>query len=220
MDLEIDKAQAIGHLHYLWWWALEYKRSGNLAEMTSQEVASAAEWTKNSTDFLAALKKNGWLEENGKLHDWKHYSGKWISSLARQKRYRKVTSPLHNALHNRYVEKASNLTIPNLTKHNLTIPETTPLPPNGGERFELIWQNYPNKDGRKAAEKHFRASVKSEQDWMDIQRALENYLGSERVVKGFIKNGSTWFNNWRDWAVSDENKARLVALSDHVKAMP
>jgi len=37
------------------------------------------------------------------------------------------------------------------------------------------------------------------QDWLDIQRALGNYLRSETVKKGFIKNGSTWFNNWQDW---------------------
>lgn len=65
--------------------------------------------------------------------------------------------------------------------------------------FEHIWSRYPSKDGRKIAERSFKASVKTEQDWNDINQALDNYLKSERVIKGFIKNGSTWFNNWRDW---------------------
>ena len=66
-------------------------------------------------------------------------------------------------------------------------------------KFQEIWSKYPNKDGRKAAERHFYASVKTDQDWADINKALTNYLSSGRVQKNFIKNGSTWFNGWRDW---------------------
>lgn len=65
--------------------------------------------------------------------------------------------------------------------------------------FPEIWSRYPNKDGRKEALRHFKTSVKTEKDWMDINKALDNYLASEKVLKGYIKNGSTWFNNWRDW---------------------
>ena len=65
--------------------------------------------------------------------------------------------------------------------------------------FEEIWAKYPNKDGKKQAERFFKSSVKTDQDWVDIQQALKNYKGSPAVVKGFIKNGNTWFNNWRDW---------------------
>jgi hypothetical protein len=65
--------------------------------------------------------------------------------------------------------------------------------------FEALWKLYPNKDGRKTAERHFRASVKSDKDIADINKALQNYLSSKKVKEGYIKNGSTWFNNWRDW---------------------
>lgn len=68
------------------------------------------------------------------------------------------------------------------------------------ERFESIWDRYPNKDGRKAAEKHFRNSMKTEKDWSDIQNALTNYLANLKANPWkYAKNGSTWFNNWRDW---------------------
>lgn len=65
--------------------------------------------------------------------------------------------------------------------------------------FMGLWQQYPNKDGKKAAHRYFESSVKTERDKEDIKKALANYLQSEKVKKGFIKNGSTWFNNWRDW---------------------
>jgi len=67
------------------------------------------------------------------------------------------------------------------------------------KRFEDIWNKYPNKDGKKNAQRSFSSSVKTDKDWEDIQTALKNYLGSERVKKGYVKNGSTWFNNWKDW---------------------
>lgn len=65
--------------------------------------------------------------------------------------------------------------------------------------FEEFYLKYPKRVGKKDAARHFEASVKTEQDWQDIQTALKNYLASERVAKGFVQNASTWFNNWRDW---------------------
>ena len=67
------------------------------------------------------------------------------------------------------------------------------------QKFDEIWSKYPKRQGKKAAFKHYKVSVKTEKDYIDIQKALENYLKSETVKKGFVQNGSTWFNNWRDW---------------------
>ncbi len=65
--------------------------------------------------------------------------------------------------------------------------------------FEAIWAKYPDRVGKKSAERHFNASVKTEQAWKDINTALSNYLLSKRVLKGFVQNGSTWFNDWEGW---------------------
>lgn len=75
--------------------------------------------------------------------------------------------------------------------------------------FEEIFLKYPKRVGKKEAFRHFEASVKTEQDWGDIQTALKNYLASERVAKGFIQNASTWFNNWQDWIVSPDKKIQI-----------
>ena len=68
------------------------------------------------------------------------------------------------------------------------------------EPFEDLWKTYPKRLGKKAALKHFISSVKSEVDLADIKKALANYIAS-RVGEDptYIKHGSTWFNNWRDW---------------------
>lgn len=65
--------------------------------------------------------------------------------------------------------------------------------------FKQVYSKYPSKIGKKAAYRHFNSSVKNEQDLASIHRALDNYLLSERVQKGYIQNASTWFNNWEDW---------------------
>lgn len=70
--------------------------------------------------------------------------------------------------------------------------------------FEYLWAKYPNKDGKQSALKHFKSTVKTADDYESIKMALGNYLKSERVFNGFIKNGSTWFNNWKDWITYKE----------------
>lgn len=66
--------------------------------------------------------------------------------------------------------------------------------------FVTLWGQYPNKVERPTAERHFKKTVKTETDAEDIQAALNNYLSHlRRETWKKPKNGSTWFNNWRDW---------------------
>jgi hypothetical protein len=76
--LRIHRAQAIGHLHYLWWWALDYASYGDVSALTSAEIAAAAEWPGDVRQFHAALKEVGWIDQNGQLHDWMDYAGKLV----------------------------------------------------------------------------------------------------------------------------------------------
>jgi hypothetical protein len=85
--------------------------------------------------------------------------------------------------------------------------------------FESIYSKYPKRIGRKQAERHFIASVKTEQDYIDIQKALTNYINSGTVAKGFIQNASTWFNNWRDWINYVEPEVQ-PKLSNAIHAHP
>lgn len=69
--------------------------------------------------------------------------------------------------------------------------------------FPLLWNLYPRSGrlGEKEARRHFEASVKTKEDFEDIQMALSKFLNSD-VVKGdpkYIPHGSKWFNNWKDW---------------------
>ena len=68
--------------------------------------------------------------------------------------------------------------------------------------FQGLWNKYPRRLGRKQALRHFKASVKTMQEVLDIQKALWNFVQhhkKERTPEQFIPHGATWFNNWRDW---------------------
>lgn len=68
------------------------------------------------------------------------------------------------------------------------------------EGFERLWAQYPNKDGRKDAEKHFKSTVKNDSDLSRISVALSKYLAHlEAHSWKHAKGGKTWFNNWTDW---------------------
>lgn len=83
---------------------------------------------------------------------------------------------------------------------NENIKEKEILEPFIDEWFRQIWEEYPKKLGKKAAYKHFKATVHNQGDFMRIKEALKNYKNTENVKEGkYIQNGSTWFNNWEDW---------------------
>jgi hypothetical protein len=68
--------------------------------------------------------------------------------------------------------------------------------------FEVVWKKYPRRLGRKAAYRHFAATVKTAGDLERIKTSLLNYLDhidSEKIEPRFIQHGATWFNNWQDW---------------------
>jgi hypothetical protein len=82
--LKINKAQAIGHLHLLWWWTLDYAPHGDLSAFTSYEIGAAAEWSGDADGFLKALQEIGWLDGMN-IHDWADYAGKLIEERTRDK---------------------------------------------------------------------------------------------------------------------------------------
>src|SRR5581483_4206601 len=79
--LGISRPTAIGHLHLMWWWVLEYADDGNLARCEAEDIADAAEWDGDAELFVSTLIDAGLLDrsEDGALlvHDWEDYGGKF-----------------------------------------------------------------------------------------------------------------------------------------------
>ena len=99
----------IGHLHLLWWWAMDYAQDGDLSAFSSEDIATASRWTKNPAIFIDALAdcgpagKYGFLERDGdsiRIHDWHEYAGRLLDKRradAKRKRDVRGTSDGHPA---------------------------------------------------------------------------------------------------------------------------
>jgi len=66
--------------------------------------------------------------------------------------------------------------------------------------FKDVWSKYPSKTGVGIALRNFRKTVKNLEDLDLIKNCLKTYL-AHLAANDWKKpqNGSTWFNNWRDW---------------------
>jgi hypothetical protein len=82
--LNIEDAQAVGHLLYLWWWATDYAPEGNCSAYTPLEIARAARWHGHADTFVDALQISGFLDDSLCLHDWDDYSGRVLYQRKRE----------------------------------------------------------------------------------------------------------------------------------------
>jgi len=127
--LKIHKAQAIGHLHILWWWSLDYAPDGDLSAFTSQEISLAAEWSGNRDGFKKALMECGWIDNDSNLHDWHDYAGKLVEHREKERQRKKTERDRKNvrstsAGHPKDVRETSCATVQNSTVPNSTVPRT------------------------------------------------------------------------------------------------
>lgn len=77
--LSISKVQSVGHLHYLWWWAMDFALDGDLSRFSYEEIADGAMWEGDATTFIDALIESRFLDtEPLTIHDWSEYGGALI----------------------------------------------------------------------------------------------------------------------------------------------
>jgi hypothetical protein len=113
--LSCSRAEAVGYLHMLWWWALEYAQDGDLSRFDGEEIAVAADYPGDGELFVAALTAAGFLTAEKRIHDWDDFGGKYLKrreqSRVRQQRFRDS--------HGRYVSPDDDAT-PDVTNGAVT----------------------------------------------------------------------------------------------------
>jgi hypothetical protein len=95
--LKVSRPAIVGHLHFLWWWAIDAAPSGDLTAFEPEDIAEEAGWDGDANEFVDALincrtdgeDSKGFLErtEEGKLliHDWNDYAGKLVDKRNRDR---------------------------------------------------------------------------------------------------------------------------------------
>ena len=77
-SLGISIAQAVGHLHLLWYFTMKYAwRDGNLEKFVETAIAKGSKWEGQPKDFIKALQTSGFMD-GLKIHDWLDCAGKFV----------------------------------------------------------------------------------------------------------------------------------------------
>lgn len=84
--LRVPRAQAAGHLTFLWLWALDYCPKGDLSGLEPAEISAGADFGGDAELFCQALRQSGWVDADGKIHDWMEYAGKLIEAREKDKK--------------------------------------------------------------------------------------------------------------------------------------
>jgi hypothetical protein len=124
--LGLCRAHAIGMLHLLWWWAMDYAQDGDVSRFDPLDVALAADWDGEPALLLDALRSSGFLDEDGRLHHWDDYAGRLIErrrkDAARKQQARAASVQRPSAGHPPDGARNTTTTTPNRTEPNHTAP--------------------------------------------------------------------------------------------------
>ncbi len=134
----------VGHLQFLWWWALDYAHDGSLAGYDDADVADAALWEGDASLFVAGLVAAGFVDEDGqgrRIHDWEEYAGRLVAQRLSNKERKRTSRAGHAAVtgpsqgrHTPVTAVSAAVTAlqnptqpdptePNRTQHNSTAPD-------------------------------------------------------------------------------------------------
>ena len=130
-QLNISRPAVVGHLHYLWWWAMDFAQDGDVTDFDGEEIAEAALWDGEPCDFFSALTECGFVDRvqcpvNGEmyiLHDWESYAGKLVA-------HRKANANKQKAWRERQKSDITDTT-PGVIS-NVTVTSPLPLPLRSG----------------------------------------------------------------------------------------
>lgn len=224
--LGVSRPAAIGHLHLLWWWSLDYAQDGDLSRFDPDDLADAAEWDDDPASFMEGLRRAGFLDDDARIHDWHDYAGRLVSRRnANAERMRAARASNVQDTSGVGVEPPYQPTVP--TNSDPTEPDqptnlpakpdvtgknadeimargraNKPTSPKYTPEFQAIYARYPHVRGSKAeAFKAWQKVSLDEQTLQDMEYGLSSWLVSEDWTKDggkYVMAMSRWVNG-RYW---------------------
>jgi len=83
---DVSDLAAVGLLHCLWWWALDYAQDGDLAKFSDRQIAKGCGWIGDATLLVQALIDAGFVDRKPRrIHDWDEYAGKLLEHRERER---------------------------------------------------------------------------------------------------------------------------------------
>ncbi len=80
VPVDVADFAAIGLLHELWWWALDYAPDGDLSRFTDRQIAKGCRWYGDAELLVKALGEAHFIDrKTRRIHDWDEYAGKLLA---------------------------------------------------------------------------------------------------------------------------------------------
>lgn len=74
-----NKDEALGKLHRLWWWTLDFAEDGVLKKYNPHQYLSPLTNDKLPAEkLLNILKDTNFIDKDGKIHHWWDYAGRYL----------------------------------------------------------------------------------------------------------------------------------------------
>jgi hypothetical protein len=201
-SLEVSPVTAVGHLHYLWWWALDFAQDGNLSGLLAEEVADAAMWTGDASVFVDALIEARFIDEDHTIHDWHDYAGKLIdrrkANAERKRASRQQDVPGTDA--GRTQDVSSHSTVPNRTVPNSTEQNPSSNEDDSSSKVGVVHQ-YPDWFIPLTTLVGFKKTAHSKAIQTITDGCSESKVEITKVVQGFAdyyQNGGRAQHGWLD----------------------
>lgn len=218
---EVADCAAVGLLHHLWWWALDYAQDGDLSPFSDRQIAKACRYGGEPRLLVDALTAAGFLTDDRHLHDWYDYAGRLLekkaANAARSRAWR-ARNASRNAHGTHTRTPASRATRPNHTVKpsssssklaegvsavdNLPAVDATATIADDG--FTDFWSVYPRKVGKADTEKRWaKMTVTGRSTAIAAASQLARYASTADTELRFIPYPSTFIGPKRmyeDWA--------------------
>lgn len=73
--------EAVGILHSLWWWTLDYAEDGDLSRYSSSQIALAIDAKlPDPSKLFSILIEVKFMRNDLKIHDWWNYAGRYLTA--------------------------------------------------------------------------------------------------------------------------------------------
>ena len=223
--LGVSLPAAVGHLHYLWWWALDFAQDGVLDKYDAEDIADAMQWEGDADQLVEALLSSGYIDDTDDglvIHDWAEYAGKLLERRAKDRARKRaaaeaagVPSSIRRNSDGNDEESdetpsasfvTNQPTVPNQPNTTNSTNRTEPTTPTGDaqalqeRRFAEFWKAYPKKVGKASCLKAWKKLKPTTELFAQIMETLTKQKASEQWQREggrFIPNPLTWLNQGR-----------------------
>lgn len=128
--LGVPRAQAAGHLEFLWHWTAKFAPRGDVGRFQDVDIEQGADWKGPAGALVSALEAEGWLDPHPEVrlivHDWHEHADDAVKKLLARKGLSFYVSCPDNGGQRR--TPADNGSLPEPLP--LPLPLTTPPPPS------------------------------------------------------------------------------------------